>query len=105
MSTVIWLMIAAFPLVLFWSSSRAAAETAAYFGRQLCQRAGVQWLDQSVHQISIGVQRSETGQLRWKRVYAYEYSHDGQDRYAGNITLVGQKAVSWVEPVSKPAII
>jgi len=105
MSAVIWLMIAAFPLALFWSSSRAAAETAAYFGRQLCQRAGVQWLDQSVHQVSIGLQRNESGQLRWKRVYKYEYSHDGQDRYAGNITLLGQKAVSWVEPVSKPTII
>lgn len=105
MSAAIWLMIAAFPLALFWSSSRAAAESAAYFGRQLCQRAGVQWLDQSVHQVSIGLLRSESGRLRWKRVYTYEYSHDGQDRYAGSITLHGQKVVSWIEPVSKSTVI
>ena len=105
MSTALWLLIVAFPLALFWSSSRAAAETAASFGRQLCQRAGVQWLDQSVHQVSIGLQRNASGRLCWKRVFNYEYSHDGQDRYAGNITLLGQKAVSWVEPVSKPTVI
>ncbi|MEY3373124.1 MAG: hypothetical protein RLZZ537_1592, partial [Pseudomonadota bacterium] len=46
--TAIILMLLAFPVVLFWSSGRAAAEQAAYFGRQLCMRAGVQWLDQSV---------------------------------------------------------
>ena len=105
MSAAIWLIIAAFPLALFWSSSRAAAETAAYFGRQLCQRTGVQWLDQSVHQVSIGLQRSESGRLCWKRVYTYEYSHDGQDRYAGSITVLGQKVVSWIEPVSRSTAI
>jgi hypothetical protein len=105
MTTALWFLIIAFPAALFWSSSRAAAETAASFGRQLCQRAGVQWLDQSVHQVSIGLKRAESGQLRWQRVFKYEYSHDGQDRYAGHITLLGQKAVSWVEPVSKPTVI
>lgn len=105
MSTALWILIVAFPAALFWLSSRAAAESAVSFGRLLCQRAGVQWLDQSVHQVSISLKRAESGQLRWQRVFKYEYSHDGQDRYAGYVTLLGQKAVSWVEPVSKPTLI
>lgn len=99
--TAIILMLLAFPLALFWSASRAAAEQAGHFGRQLCQRAGVQWLDQSVHQVSLGMQRDAAGRLRWKRVYHYEYSHEGHDRHAASITMVGLKAVSWVEPISK----
>ena len=105
MSMALWVLIFAFPLTLFWSSSRAAAEAATAFGRLLCQRTGVQWLDQSVHQVAIGLQRAESGQLRWKRVFVYEYSHDGQDRYAGNITMLGRQAVSWIEPVPKQSAI
>ncbi|MCE2868528.1 MAG: DUF3301 domain-containing protein [Xanthomonadaceae bacterium] len=99
--TAIILMLLAFPAVLFWSSGRAAAEQAGHFGRQLCMRAGVQWLDQSVHQVKLGIQRDDSGRLCWKRIYQYEYSHDGHDRYAATITLVGGRAVSWVEPVAK----
>jgi Protein of unknown function (DUF3301) len=99
--TAIVLMLIAFPLALFWSASRAAAEQAGHVGRQLCQRAGVQWLDQSVHQIKLGLQRNEQGRLRFKRVYQYEYSHDGNDRHAGSITLVGLKATSWIEPIAR----
>lgn len=98
--TTIILMLLAFPLALFWTSSRAAAEQAGHFGRQLCARAGVQWLDQSVHQVKLGLQRDDNGRLRFKRVYHYDYSHNGHDRYAGSITLVGLKAVAWMEPIA-----
>lgn len=102
MTTALWLLIIGFPLALFWSSGRAAAEAAVDFGRQLCLRSGVQWLDQSVHQVSIGLQRDGNGRLAWRRVFHYEYSHDGHDRHAGSITLLGRKPVSWVEPVAGP---
>jgi hypothetical protein len=54
-----------------------------------------------VHQVKLGIQRDDSGRLRWKRIYQYEYSHDGHDRYAATITLIGGRAGSWVEPVAK----
>lgn len=99
--TAIILMLLAFPLALFWSAGRAAAEQAGHFGRQLCLRAGVQWLDQSVHQIKLGLQRDADGWLRWRRVYQYEYTHDGHERYVATITVLGDRPVSWIEPVAK----
>ncbi len=98
----VWLVLLAFPLLAFWSSGRAAAEEAARFSRQLCIRAGVQWLDDSVHQIRIAVER-DGGRLRWRRTYRYEYSNDGHDRHPGSVTLLGDRAVSWSEPVARAA--
>ena len=98
----VWFILLAFPLWAFWSAGRAAAEEAARFSRQLCIRAGVQWLDDSVHQIRLGLTR-DGGRLRWRRTYRFEYSHDGQDRYAGSVTLAGERAVSWSEPVARGA--
>lgn len=97
----IGLILLALPAVLFWSSSRAAAEHAEQLGRQLCRRAGVQWLDQSVHQIKLGLQRDDDGRLCWRRTFQYDYSHDGHDRHAATITLLGHRAISWLEPMAK----
>ena len=47
--TAIWFIVIGLPLVLFWTSSRAASEKATGLGRALCERANVQWLDKSVH--------------------------------------------------------
>jgi len=104
MTTALVFLLIAFPLALFWTSSRAAAEQAGAFGRQLCMRTGVQWLDQSVHQVKLGWQRDDNGRLRFKRTYQFEYSHDGDDRHVASITLLGRKAVSWIEPVPKRPI-
>lgn len=99
MTNALWFFLFAFPLALFWTSSRAAAEKAALLGKKLCQQANVQWLDQSVHQVSLSLKRNEQGRLSWRRVYSYEYSHGAEDRYSATITLVGLKAIGWTEPM------
>lgn len=101
MSTAIWVFLFAFPLALFWTSSRAAAEKANFLGRKLCEKANVQWLDQSVHQVSLSLKRNEQGRFAWRRVYSYEYSRGDEDRYSATITLLGLKAIGWTEPLSK----
>ena len=100
MTAILFIMIG-LPLVLFWTSSRAAAEKATGLGRTLCQRADVQWLDQSVHQVSLALKRDGRGRLAWRRVYRYEYSHGAEDRYSATITLLGLKAVGWTEPLRR----
>ena len=100
MTTALWVLLIAFPLALFWTSSRAASERATYLSEQLCLKANVQWLDQSVHQIHLSIQRNVKGRMQWRRVYRYEYSHGQNDRFSATITMLGQKAIAWIDPIS-----
>ena len=93
------LMIAGTALAAYWSADRAAAEMATRYGRLFCQRAGVQWLDQSVHRISLRLRRLPGGRLGWERRFRYEYSVAGEDRQSGLMTLQGTDLVSAVEPM------
>lgn len=87
------------PIALFWASGRAAAESANLHGRRACERAGVQWLDQSVYQTRLRLRRSERGRLVWERQFRFEYSTGGQDRHAGLITLLGDSLSGLVGPM------
>lgn len=99
MDASLFLVLLAFPAFAFWSSGRDAAERAAEYGRLSCQRAGVQWLDQSVHLVRIRLRRNGEGRLGWERQFRYEYSTLGADRHAGLITLIGRELVALVGPL------
>ena len=99
MDTILVLMILASPAALFWSSGRSAAEIALLYGQRACQRAGVQWLDQSAHMIAIRLRRNSKGWLGWERKFRFEYSHNGDDRYAGHVILLGTELVGLVGPM------
>lgn len=83
----------------FWSAGRAAAERAELVGRDACQSAGVQWLDQSVHAIAIRLCRGDDGWLGWERTFRFDYSRDGEDRHVGRLVLRGDRLVSFIGPV------
>jgi hypothetical protein len=89
MSLPLILLLCLVPAIAFWVSGRFAAELAATHGRRACEHAGVQWLDQSVHQVRIRLKRNAKGQLRWERQYRFEYSNGGDDRRAGLVTILG----------------
>lgn len=78
-----------------WSSSRDAAEVARIEVRNACQRAGVQFLDQSVALRGVRLQRDEHGRLRWLRRYQFDYSCIGHDRLSGAIAMLGNQ-VHWI---------
>jgi hypothetical protein len=103
MTLLMCLLIVVPPCVLFWSASRAAAERAIVFGQQACKRAGVQWLDQSAHQVRLRLRRDSRGRLTWERQFRFEYSTGGQDRHAGLLTLQGIQLVALVGPMPTPA--
>ena len=88
------------PAYAFWSAGRSAAETAVELGRRACAQAGVQWLDQSAHQVRLRLRRDRDGRLRWERQFRFEYSALGEDRHAGLITLLGDELQSLVGPVA-----
>ena len=87
--------------IVFWFDGRAAAERAVEHGRRACRHAGVQWLDQSVHQVRLRVARDHDGRLRLERQFRFEYSDGGQDRHAGLITMLGSQLASLVGPMPR----
>jgi hypothetical protein len=87
--------------IVFWFAGRAAAERAVDHGRRACKHAGVQWLDQSVHQVRVRLARDHDGRLRWERQFRFEYSDGGQDRHAGLITMLGSDLASLVGPMPR----
>lgn len=106
MPSLILLMIAGAAGYAFWNASLAAAETAARIGRNACQVANVQWLDQSVHTIAIRPCRLASGWLGFQRTFRFEYSRDGTDRHAGRIVLRGLDLVQFTGPSrSEPALV
>ncbi|MFA6986760.1 MAG: DUF3301 domain-containing protein [Arenimonas sp.] len=93
------LLLCIIPAFAFWISGRAAAEKAALHSRQACQHAGVQWLDQSVHQVRLRLKRNGAGRLCWERQYRFEYSSGGDDRHAGLVTMLGGAMSGLVGPM------
>lgn len=102
MPTLLIIMLVAGAGFMFWSSGRGAAERAEEVGRDACNAAGVQWLDQSVHAIGIRLCRGHDGWLGWERTFRFDYSRDGQDRHVGRMVLRGDRLVSFIGPVSPP---
>lgn len=98
LSTLIFLLLA-IALVSWWFAGRAAAETATWLGRQACERAGVQWLDHSVHLVGMRLARGPDGWLGLERQYRFEYSSGGEDRRAGRIVLHGRRLLALAGPM------
>ena len=98
MSTLLILMIAGVIAFFTFSAARAAAERAAQIGRDACEAAGVQWLDQSMHATGMRVRRKEDGWLGFERSYRFDYSEDGQNRHIGRVVLLGDKLVGFSGP-------
>lgn len=93
------LIVLGLPAYLFWAAGRDAAEAAVVHGRRACERAGVQWLDQSVHLVRLRLRRHSSGWLRWERQFRFEYSSAGQDRQAGLVIMLGSSLTGLVGPM------
>jgi len=98
MPTLLLLLIAGALAFAAWSAARGAAERAAQVGRDACDAAGVQWLDQSVHASGLRLRRGPDGRLGLERSFRFEYSHDGSDRHVGRMVLRGDRLIAFVGP-------
>ena len=99
MLTTLIFMLLVIAAVAFWSAGRAAAETATWLGQQACARAGVQWLDHSVHLVALRLARGPDGWLGLERQFRFEYSTGGEDRHAGRIVLHGRRLMALAGPM------
>lgn len=78
----------------FWLSSLRVREHALAAGRHACAEAGVQFLDDTVALAQIGMARNGLGQLRFARLYRFEFSNTGDNRRRGNIRVLGEHVES-----------
>lgn len=88
------LLLAAAAAFLFWNDSLRARECMLDTCSRLCRELRVQFLDESVVLTQIGIARNGHGWLEFTRVYAFDFSGTGQDRWQGRAALAGRRVVS-----------
>jgi hypothetical protein len=81
-------------LAAFWLDSLRALETARNAGKQACNRAGVQFLDDTVSVTALALGRNALGQLAIRRTYRFEFSDTGDNRLEGTLVLLGARVES-----------
>lgn len=86
--------------IALWLRALRAREYAGHLARDLCRRAGVQLLDQTVALRRLGWGRVD-GRLRLKRRYGFEVSTHGHDRHPGHLDLLGDALRTWSIPVAQ----
>ena len=78
---------------LFWAflqRQQAARQLAMKHLKRECEREGLQLLDDTVALATLRLSLRQ-GRLRWRRVYSFEFSVDGSDRYPGTLELIGYR--------------
>jgi hypothetical protein len=74
-----------------WMDSLRARETGIRAAREACVEEDLQLLDETVVIRSLRPARDEDGQLKLRRIYAFEYSDNGDNRRSGSVTMLGQQ--------------
>lgn len=73
----------------FWADSMRAREVAVRYCKQMCDKEGWEFLDQTVVMQKMWIRRNGRGRLQWRRVYAFDYSTNGGDRLVGTVVMLG----------------
>lgn len=74
-----------------WLDGNRAREAGMRAARDSCAREGVQLLDDTVSCRSLRLGRNAKGHLAVRRVYDFEYSSSGDDRFRGSVMLLGHE--------------
>jgi hypothetical protein len=90
-----WLLLASLAaLAWFWWDSLQKRELAVRAARAVCERAGVQFLDDSVAVSRMKLKRDSNQRARIYREFSFDYSNAGDDRQAGRVYLLGEVVLS-----------
>jgi hypothetical protein len=90
-----WLLLASLAaLAWFWWDSLQKRELAVRAARAVCERAGVQFLDDSVAVSRMKLKRDSNQRARIYREFSFDYSNVGDDRQAGRVYLLGEVVLS-----------
>lgn len=93
LSDLVWLFAIGVLLLLWWQSMQIR-ERAMAAVKKRCGELDLQFLDQNVALRKFGLRRGSKGSLQIQRVYAFEFSSTGEERYEGQVEVRGQRIVS-----------
>lgn len=77
-----------------WLNSLRMLEIARNAGKQSCLNAEVQFLDDTVAGIRLGIARDDSGRRVLRRTYRFEFSETGNTRLEGQVIMLGDKIES-----------
>lgn len=87
-----------------WWHQRGIKDRALRQAQLRCAQLGLQLLDETVQLAAMWPLRDEAGNWVWRRRYGFEFTSTGEVRYAGELTLVGLRLVSFeLPPYAMPA--
>lgn len=89
MIETIFILVALCALTWYIADGLKARETGVAAAKDICQKEGLQFLDDSVIQQGMRLARHENGRLGIQRTFGFEYSDTGNNRRPGTITLLG----------------
>lgn len=89
LSLLLWLLLIAAVAAFWWRSDRIKQE-AMLIVSQHCRSQGLQLLDQSLVLKGLWPVREAGAGWRLRRRYQFEFSSTGEQRYRGNLVLVGR---------------
>lgn len=84
---VVLLMLAG---VAYWLDSIRSKEIAREAGKQACKKYELLFLDDTVVIEKVRLRRDARGRMKFFRKYLFEFTSDGENRYKGNITILGK---------------
>ncbi len=75
----------------WWWASMRSRERAVAHARRACRRFSVQLLDETVALRRLRPVRGRDGSLRVWRLYRFEFTRTGAERFAGHVALLGER--------------
>ncbi|WP_340121551.1 DUF3301 domain-containing protein [Methylobacter svalbardensis] len=79
---------------LYWFNGQQVKEIALKAVRAHCLNLEVQMLDEYVALNSIRLDRDQTGKMRVRRAFLFEFSSTGNERYNGACIMLGRRVES-----------
>ena len=92
LSDLLWMVLFA-SVIAYWLNAMRAKELARHEAKRLCQQSNVLILDDTVSLKKIGFKRNSLGQMSFLRAYDFEFTLDGEFRYKGEVSLLGQQVL------------
>ncbi|TAK61677.1 DUF3301 domain-containing protein [Methylobacter sp.] len=79
---------------LYWFNGQQVKEVALKAVRANCLNLEVQMLDEYVALNSIRLKRDQAGKIRLRRIFLFEFSSTGNERYNGVCIMLGRRVES-----------
>ena len=90
-----WLIVVVLAcLAMFWWNTMGLRQQAYEAAKRHCQGLGLQLLDQSVMLKRVRFRRNRAGGLSLLRVFVFEFASIGDERYCGEVQLLGRALIA-----------